>query len=205
MKNGIDISHWQGPINFQELKKSNIEFIIIKAGGSDKGFYKDSKFETYYASAHNLGFKVGAYYFVGKDCVSSADGEADANRFLNIIKGKKFEYPVYIDIETTPKSMKKGATDAVIAFCEVLENAGYYAGIYSSDISGFHDALQIERLSSYDKWVARYGKSPNYVKSFGMWQYSSKGKLPGITGNVDLDIAYLDYENIMIKNHLNGY
>lgn len=206
MKNGIDISHWQGVIDFKQLKNNTAtDFIIIKAGGSDKGFYKDSKFETYYASARNLGFKVGAYYFVGKDCTSSEAGKLDAERFINIIKGKQFEYPLYIDIETTPKTAKAGATDAVIAFCETLENAGYYAGIYSSDISGFHDALQIERLTSYDKWVARYGKSPNYVKSYGMWQYSSKGKLIGITGNVDMDISYLDYESIMKKKHLNGF
>lgn len=203
--NGIDISHWQGIIDFNKVKKSGVDFIIIKAGGSDKGFYKDSKFETYYAQAKNLGFKIGSYYFVGKGCISAKDGAADAERFLNIIKGKTFEYPVYIDIETTPKSMKQGATDAVIAFCEVLENAGYYAGIYASDISGFHDALQIERLNAYDKWVARYGASPKYVKSYGVWQYSSKGKIEGITGNVDLDISYLNYENIMKKKHLNGF
>lgn len=205
MKHGIDISHWQGNVDFQKIKKSGIEFIIIKAGGSDKGFYKDSKFESYYSACKNLKIPIGAYYFVGKDCISSIDGEADAKRFLNIIKGKQFEYPVYIDIETTPKTKKAGATDAVIAFCETLENAGYYAGIYASDISGFHDALQYDRLSSYDKWVARYGKSPQYVKSYGLWQYSSKGRIDGINGNVDLDISYLDYESIMKKNHLNGF
>ena len=205
MFHGIDISHWQGIIDFNQLKKTGVQFAIIKAGGSDKSFYKDSKFETYYSSCKNLGIPVGAYYFVGACCVSAIDGEADAKRFLQIIKDKKFEYPIYIYIETTQKNKKHGATDAVIAFCETLENAGYYAGIYASDISGFHDALQIERLNSYDKWVARYGKSPQYVKEYGMWQYSSKGKLNGINGNVDLDIAYLDYESIMKKNHLNGF
>lgn len=203
--NGIDISHWQGIVDFQKIKNTGIDFCIIKAGGSDKGFYKDSKFETYYAAAKNVGLKIGSYYFVGSGCISSYDGRCDAERFLNIIKGKTFEYPVYIDIETTPKSKKSGATDAVIAFCETMENAGYYCGIYASDISGFHDALQLERLNAYDKWVARYGKSPQYVKAYGMWQYSSKGKINGITGNVDLDISYLKYEDIMKKKHLNGF
>lgn len=202
---GIDISHWQGKIDFQKLKNTGIDFAIIKAGGSDRGFYKDSKFETYYASCKNIGLNVGAYYFVGSGCVSAADGKADAERFLNIIKGKIFEYPVYIDIETTPKNKKQGATDAVIAFCETMENAGYYCGVYASDISGFKESLQTERLNAYDKWVARYGKSPQFVKSYGMWQYSSKGSLNGITGNVDLDISYLKYEEIMKKKHLNGF
>lgn len=205
MYNGIDISRWQGVINFNQVKASGVDFAIIKAGGSDKGLYKDSKFETYYASCKNLGIKTGSYYFVGPDCISAADGIADAERFLNIIKGKSFEYPVYIDIETTPKTAKKGATDAVIAFCETLENNGYYAGIYASDISGFHDALQLERLEKFDKWVARYGKSPQYVPVFGMWQYSSKGSVPGIIGHVDMDISYIDYDKIMKSKHLNGF
>lgn len=205
MYNGIDISHWQGNIDFKKVKNSGVQFIIIKAGGSDKGFYKDSKFESFYAACKNLNIPVGCYYYVGKDCITAIDGEADAKRFIEIIKNKSFEYPTSLDIESTPKNKKQGATDAAIAFCQTLENAGYYANIYSSDISGFHDALQYERLVKFDKWVARYGKSPQYVKSYGMWQYSSKGKIDGITGYVDLDISYIDYPSIMKKKHLNGF
>ena len=175
---GIDISHWQGNINF-DLLKNETDFIIIKAGGSDKGFYKDKMFETYYKKAKENDIPVGAYYFVGKNCTSYADGVADAKRFLDLIKDKQFEYPVYIDIETTAPAQRLGATNAVIGFCETMEAYNYYVGIYASDISGFKDRLNLQYLSKFDKWVARYGKSPEYVKAFGMWQFSSSGRVKG--------------------------
>ncbi|MBR6385651.1 MAG: hypothetical protein IKS03_05995, partial [Ruminococcus sp.] len=92
-------------------------------------------------------------------CTSKADGIADAKRFLEIIKGKTFEYPVYIDLEATSPSNRNGATEACIGFCETMENAGYYCGIYASDVSGFNDRLILSKLDKFDKWVARYGSS----------------------------------------------
>ena len=112
MIKGIDVSHWQGDIDWKTAKKVGLEFAIIKAGGSDKGFYKDSKFEKNYIEAKNAGVKVGAYYFVGENCKSYEDGAADAKRFIEIIAGKQFEYPVYIDFEAPDTSNKKGNTDA---------------------------------------------------------------------------------------------
>lgn len=202
---GIDVSRWQGEINWKAVKNDGIDFAIIKAGGSDDGFYKDSRFEENYKNAKEAGLSVGSYYFVGPGCVSSTDGAADAKRFLDIIKGKQFDMPVYIDIETTPPALKREATDAVIAFCEALEKAGYYVGIYASDISGFKDRLDCDRLADYDKWVAKYGAKPIYVKSYGMWQISSSGTVNGVKGYVDIDEAYKDYPNIIKKACLNGY
>lgn len=201
---GIDVSHWQGSVDFKKVKAAGYDFVIIKAGGSDAGFYKDKKFETNYKKAKEAGLFVGAYYFVGKNCVSALDGEADAKRFLKILEDKSFEFPVYIDIETTPARLKKGATDAVISFCGTLELAGYYAGVYASDLGGFRDRLEAWRLVRFDKWVARYGSKPQFVTKYGMWQSSSKGRVPGINGNVDLDESYYDYPAIMARNGLNG-
>lgn len=199
---GIDVSHWQGTIDFKKAAKV-IDFVIIKAGGSDAGFYTDKKFERNYQKAKEAGLFVGAYYFVGKNCTSYADGVADAKRFLEIIKGKTFEYPLFIDIEQTPIWKRQGATDAVIGFCRTLEAAKCYAGIYASDIGGFKDRLVLSRLGAFDKWVARYGSKPKYVTKYGMWQKSSKGMIDGIKGNVDLDEAYLDYPKIMARTGLN--
>lgn len=199
---GIDVSHWQGVINFKKAAEV-IDFVIIKAGGSDAGFYKDSKFESNYKKAKDAGLSVGAYYFVGKDCTSYAAGVADAKRFLEICKGKTFEFPLFIDIEQTPIHKRNGATDAVIGFCETLEKAKCYAGVYASDIGGFKDRLVLSRLAAFDKWVARYGSKPKYVTKYGMWQKSSKGVIDGIKGNVDLDEAYYDYPKIMARTGLN--
>lgn len=205
MAKGIDVSHWQGVIDWLSVKESGIEFAILKAGGSDDGFYTDSTFEQNYKEAKAVGLPVGVYYFVGSLCTSRADGIADAKRFLEIIKGKSFEYPVYIDLESTNPAAKAGATEACIGFCETMEAEGYYCGIYASDISGFRERLDISKLERFDKWVAIYGSKPNYVKSYGVWQYSSTGKVSGIIGNVDMNEAYKDYPQIIKAAGLNGF
>ena len=204
MFRGIDISHWNGDIDFSKVAQSQ-NFVIIKAGGSDKGFYKDKRFEEYYAQAKENGINVGAYYYVGSKCISYNDGVADAERFLNIVKGKQFEYPLYIDLESTDPKDKAGATEACIGFCRTLESHGYFAGIYASDLSGFMDRLNSDLLTPFSKWVARYGNTVQYMKNHAIWQFSSKGAVDGIKGNVDLDISYLNFPDIMKKKHLNGF
>ena len=203
-KRGIDISHWNPVSDFNKIRESGIDFVIIKAGGSDKGFYTDRKFEDYYRLAKLAGLKVGCYYFVGSNFYGDVSGKLDAQRFMKIIRGKDFDYPVCLDIETTAKAYKELATDASISFCDTLEHEGYYVSIYGSDISTFKERLNTERLSSYDKWVAKYSKTkPAFVKDFGIWQYSSSGSVPGITGPVDLDVSTKDYKSIILKNDLN--
>ena len=203
---GIDISKWQKNVNFGILKDvDEVQFVILKAGGSDKGCYTDPTFHTRYEECKKHGIAVGAYYFVGKLCDSAADGYADAVRFLHIIEGKQFEYPVYIDFEAPSKADREGNTEACIAFCDYMESRGYYVGIYASDVSGFKERLNISKLASYDKWVARYGKQPEFVQAYGMWQCSSKGLFAGIDGNVDCDVSLKDYPAIMKKAHLNGF
>ena len=115
-----------------------------------------------------------------------------------------FEYPVYIDLESTSPKHRAGATEAVISFCETMEKNGYYAGVYASDISGFVDRLDLSKLDRYDKWVARYGSEPKRVKEYGMWQKTSSGMIEGIAGRVDLDVAYMDYPAIMKRTGLNN-
>lgn len=202
---GIDVSYHQKSINWAQVKASGIEFAIIKAGGSDDGFYTDSTFEANYAGAKAAGIPIGAYYFVGPLCISREDGVADAKRFIKMLEGKTFEYPVYIDLEATSPHNRTGATDACIGFCQTMEQAGYYCGIYASDVSGFKERLDLSRLTAYDKWVARYGSKPQLVPSYGIWQYSDTGKVAGIAVNVDLDESYKDYPQIIKSNGLNGF
>lgn len=207
MSKGIDVSHWQGNINWMAVKDAGIDFAILKAGGSDKGFYKDKKFEQNYINAKTAGVKVGAYYFVGKLCKSYRDGAADAERFIRMLEGKQFEYPVYIDFEAPDCSNKTGNTDACIGFCEVMEKAGYFVGIYASEISGFKERLEDERLQGYSHWVARYGRKPASIpeRVFGIWQYSSTGRVNGINGNVDMDESYVDFASVIKRRGFNGF
>ncbi len=207
MGKGIDVSHWQGNINWMAVKDDGIDFAIIKAGGSDAGFYKDSKFEQNYINAKTAGVKVGAYYFVGKLCKSYEDGAADAERFIDMLADKQFEYPVYIDFEAPDCSNREGNTDACIGFCEAMENAGFFVGIYASEISGFKDRLEDDRLQGYSHWVARYGRKPASIpeRVFGIWQYSSEGRVNGINGNVDMDESYVDFASVIKRRGFNGF
>ena len=205
MIKGIDISHWNGSIDFEKVKASGIEFVIIKAGGSDKGFYTDSKFKENYEKALAAGLSIGAYYFAGRYFRGVEAGVTDAQKFIDILKGLKFAYPVFLDIEAQDSRYKEEITDAAVAFCEQMEKAGYFVGIYASDISGFKDRLNHERISSYAHWVARYGKEPEICKSYGIWQYTSKGSVPGISGSVDMDVSAVDYSKVIKEKGFNGY
>lgn len=203
---GIDVQRWQGQIDFDAVKnQGKVDFAIIKIGGSDSGIYTDQKFQRNYDGFKRVGIPIGAYWFVGPLCKSYNDGVADAKRVINIIQGKKFEYPIYIDFEAPDKSNKAGNTDACIGFCETMEAAGYFTGIYASDVQGFQERLELNRLYPYALWVARYGSKPKIVQNYGIWQYTSSGIVDGITGNVDQNYSYIDYPSIIKSGGFNGY
>ena len=207
---GIDISSYQKGISFDAIKSST-GFAILRAGftgwgGDGTGKNKDSCFEDFYKQAKAKGIPVGAYWY---SCANTYEkGKAEAEyMYKNCLKGKQFEYPIYIDVEDTHHQVgnKRGVTEAIIGFCEYLENLGYYVGIYASDISGFKDKMYINELDAYDKWVARYGSEPKYVTNYGMWQSTSSGRINGYNGNLDDDIAYKDYPSIIKNAKLNGF
>ena len=205
-KNGCDLSHWNSVYDFDALARE-VRFVILKAGGSDNKThgYMDPCFRQYYNELKKRNISLGAYFFVGKHCTSYAEGVKDAETLLRIIEDRAFEYPLYIDLEAPDKAYRTGSTEACKGFCNTLEAKGYYAGIYASDISGFKDRLIMDDLQRYDKWVARYGADPSYCKEFGIWQYSSKGMINGVSGYVDLDYSYKSYPSIMKRAHLNKY
>lgn len=206
MIKGIDVSKWQGVIDWQKVAKDGVEFAIIKAGGSDATKpYTDKNFLANVIGAAQNCIHIGAYYFVGKNCTSAKEGQANALRFYDIIKNVVLDYPVYIDFEAPDRSNRQGNTDAVNAFCAQMEALGYYVGIYASDISGFKERLDYNQLTKYDKWVARYGSEPKFTTHYNMWQYSSKGRVNGIRGNVDLDYCKVDFAKIIREKHLNGF
>ena len=196
---GIDVSHWQGNIDYEAVKNSGkVDFVIIKAGGSDGGFYEDSKFREYLDGFSNVGIPVlGAYYFVGSGCVSTEDGIADADRFCDMLDGTGIPYAI-LDLESTSPDDKDGVTDASIAFMDRCVERGYKTMIYASDISGFQNRLELDRLYEYKKWVARYGSEPQYVSDYAMWQYSSTENIEGISDNT-VDCNYL-YDEEIITN-----
>ena len=211
---GIDISYHNGEYNLAQAKTEGYDFVIIRAGytgwGDGVTKAKDLEFENNYKKAKELGVPVGAYYFtIATDYQKGVD---EANwLYENCLKGKQFEYPIYIDVEddTSEKyyylrnAGKKNTTDGIIGFCDTLEKLGYYVGIYGSDISTFKEMVEINRLKNYDKWVARYGSEPKFVKDYQMWQYSSSEIVAGQA--TDTNIAYIDYPSIIINKGFNGF
>lgn len=204
IKRGIDLSKHNKVYDWEKVSKA-VDFVILRAGGDYNKKYKDSKFEYYYNACKMYNIPVGAYYDCGKEFYTSDKGIECARHFHDLLSGKQLEYPVYMDIEVTPAKYRKLITDAAVSFCEYMQDRRYFIGIYASDISGFQDLLQFDRVKAYSQWVARYGNKPSYVKTYGMWQYTSTGRISGIEGNVDQDISYFDFPEVIKGVHLNGY
>lgn len=205
---GVDISHWNGDIDFNELKKV-CDFVIIKIGGSDGLLgvrYKDIRFDDYYKKAKAVGLHIGCYFFCGKNNTST-DAINDAKYWLNLMRGYTFDMPIYADYEVNSAKTKTANTEYLRTLCQYMEDANYYVGIYASDISGFHDKLDKTKLLPFTWWVARYSKNkPTYAKeNLHMWQYSSKGTISGCKHAIDLDECYINFPSIIKKKGLNIY
>lgn len=208
-KKGIDISSWQSGLDLNEAIKSDFYYAILRAGFTGYGESRtkniDSSFEDFYASSKRLGLPVGAYWY---SCADSAEqGRLEAEyMYENCLKGKQFEYPIYIDVENEQwqTSNKKGVTDAIIAFCDYLEDKGYYVGVYAS-LYWFNARIDTARLAAYTKWVACWDdEKPSFdYNGFAMWQYTSDELIDGY--RVDGDECYVDFPTVIKENGLNGY
>ena len=201
-KNGIDISQHQGNINWGDV---NTEFCIIRAGYGRELSQKDPKFEEYYAGCKSRGIPCGVYWY--SYATTPADAEREANTCLQIIKGKQFEYPIYFDVEEQNafNTGKNNVSAIIKAFCNKIEAAGYYAGLYMS-ASPLNNYVTPEVRSRYTVWVAHYGVSrPSYSGKYDIWQKASTGRINGISGNVDLDECYIDFPTIIKNAGLNGF
>lgn len=201
-RNGIDISYYQGDIDFESLR-GNIDFAMVRTSYGD--FYEDKNYKQNIEGLESIGVPYGLYHFSYATSVESARKEAEG--FINLIKRYRPLYPVAVDIESSDVTADLSSDELVAianTFCQTVENAGYYVMIYSN-LSYFNTKLNSDELNRYDKWLAQWGSKPTYDKPFGMWQYSSKGSKPGISGSVDLDIAYKDYPAIIKAANLNNY
>ena len=202
---GIDISKWQGDINFKKVKESGVDFVIIREGYGKKSPNQiDKMFKINYEKAKEVGLNVGCYHYSYADSVTDAINEAQF--CLENIQGLTLEYPIVIDIEDkeqlTLNNMQR--TDIVKAFCQEIEKAGYYAMFYCN-LNWLNNYLyKDELLPKYDLWLAQWNVT-NPSVACGIWQTSETGRVDGINGNVDLDIAYKDYPSIMKSNGLNGF
>ena len=216
---GIDLSHHNAGINFDTLKNSGVQFAILRAGytgyGDGVSKAKDNQFENFYNECKSRGIGVGAYWFT---CANTYQKGVDEANYMyeNCLKGKQFDYPIYIDVEDDTGNKyylrnagKEHITDGICGFCERLEQLGYYVGIYANQ-DWFNNFINQDRVRDYDKWLAYWTKNkPNTYLSNRMWQFGGETnyiRSPYIAGQcVDQDYCYYDYPSVIKNAGLNGY
>ena len=195
-KNGIDVSSHQGNIDWASVKAAGINFAIIRVGyrGSQTGaLVEDSCFKKNIQGATANGINVGVYFFT--QATTEAEAVEEASMALTLCSGYNLSYPIFVDTENgsggaRANGLDKGTrTACVAAFCKTIANGGRKAGVYASK-SWYNSKIDASAFSNYFIWVAQYNTTCNYKGKYNMWQYSSKGSVPGIKGNVDVNIAY---------------
>ena len=202
MAKGIDVSYAQGVIDWEKVKASGlVDFAILQAGYGKETSQVDKQFERNYSECKRLGILIGAYWY--SYATTAAEAEQEAKVCLQTIRGKQFEYPVAFDIEEE-RSLPQA--DALCqAFCSALEAAGYYVAIYTFK-SALENNISTAIKNRYDIFLSHVGvQQTDYAGSYGLWQYSWTGCIPGISGDVDLDYAYKDYPTMIQNAGLNGF
>lgn len=208
---GIDVSTYQGNIDWEEVKAAGVDFAIIRCGfrGYVTGSVnEDANFKKNLKEAKAAGVDVGIYFF--SQATDTEEALEEAEFCLEAVKGYELEYPIYYDWEVvhdkdgdTPRTayiQPEDLTANALVFAERIRQEGYTPGIYTNKKTAVWK-YDLSRLGGIDIWLAEYSDTPTYFYDYGMWQYSSKGSVPGIVGNVDMNICFTDFsarENVTL-------
>lgn len=197
---GIDVSRYQGNVDWSKVKASGIDYVIIRAGYrgyGDGDIVTDSKYSTYISGAQSAGLDVGVYFY--SQAINRSEGIEEAKFVLSKVKDQKIDYPIYIDMEYASSNgrvqranlSKSQMTDIADGFCKTIEDAGYESGLYSykSWLMYNFDMKPLEE--NYSIWLAHWTSSTDYTGDYDMWQYTSSGSVNGITGNVDKNVYFV--------------
>lgn len=196
---GIDVSSWQGEIDWQQVKDSGVEFVFIRLGGrgtTEGGIYADEMAQTYYEGAKAVGLKVGGYFFSQSITIEEAIEEAEYT--LEAVRDWEVDMPLVYDWEyigdgaRTDLMDARLLTDMVKAFCNTIRDAGFEPMVYFGR-SHSADMLILSELVDYGFWLAMYNPIMDYPYKVDIWQYTETGSVPGISGNVDLNL-WFQYE-----------
>ena len=202
---GMNVSAWQGDIDWQAAKDGGIDYAIIRAGYGKFASQKDEKFDQNVLGAKSAGVDCGAYWYSYAVTVEEALQEAEL--FYETIKDYQFEYPVYFNIEDPIFSdlSVEEITAITEAFCSFMESKGYYVGIMSY-VNFLNNRIDPSVFDKYDVSAAHYGvKAPDFSRFYGLWNYTNTGSADGVEGYVYLSNCYDYYPYIMTSNHLNGF
>ncbi len=203
---GVDLSSFNQNINWNELKDSQVEFVMLRCGYrgyTEGGLIEDDKFREYAKAANEVGIPVGVYFFTQAIDVEEAAQEAEF--VLDLVKDLKISYPIALDMEYIDDEKARTNTNEIsdelrsnmaITFCEKIREAGYYPMIYSAE-NWMRRDMDVTMLSDYDVWAAMYRDENDFLFDFTMWQYTDSGYVPGIPNKVDLDISMVDYASFV--------
>ncbi len=194
---GIDVSKYQGEIDWKKVAADDVEFAIIRVGYRGYGtgaIVLDENFEENIKGATDAGIKVGVYFF--SQAINTEEAAEEAKFVLNHIKDYQLDYPIVFDTEdiVNEDSRTEGLTpeeltDITIAFCETIKDADYTPMIYAN-LRWFTMSLDLTKLENYEKWYAYYDTEMYFPYQISMWQYTESGQVDGINGNVDLNISF---------------
>lgn len=197
---GVDVSEFQGEIDWETVKASGIDFAIIRAGfrGYESGrLVEDTMFHQNMEGAAAAGLDVGIYFY--SQAITPEEAAEEAAFTMELAKGYDLTYPVVYDWEVVTGSQARtdgitvdALTACTVAFCETLEEGGFHPMVYQNKRTSLLK-LDLQQLTEYDFWLAEYHDSPTYYYHFDMWQYCSDGTVPGIPGTVDMNICFKDY------------
>jgi len=187
---GIDVSVWQGKIDWQKVKQDGIQFAIIRLGHDDQVL--DTRYEENMKGAIEAGIPVGVYFY--STAVNEQQAVADAKYVIENIAGYKISYPVVIDVEdSSQRNLGKAALGRIVkAFCDEIHAAGYTPMWYSNE-DWYNNYVDVSQLENVEKWIARYNVLYDRNIPRGIWQCCSTGRVAGINGNVDIDFGFKDY------------
>ena len=211
---GVDVSFYNGELDWNVIADAGVDFAILRIGSSISG--KDSCFEANYAAAREAGIDIGAYYYV--EATSVEQMLQYVEELKQLLEGRKFEYPIYLDIEKDALGAELGSeliTEMSVAFIEDLQANGYFAALYTNNnwLKNYYDTELV--TEKYDIWYARYISAEKldsplwnlelYGPVMCMWQYTDEGVISDISHPFDLNLSYKDYPSIIKKYHYNGY
>lgn len=196
-RKGIDVSRFQGKINWKKVANDDIDYAYIRLGYRGYGSGKivtDDAYENNIENANAAGLDTGVYFFT--EAISEREAIEEAEYVLENLEGQKINLPIVIDVEESASSdsrtkdlTKEQRTDIVIAFCERIKEAGHDVMIYGNTKS-FLIMMDMERLEDYDKWFAYYKYPLRFPYKMSMWQYTANGQVEGIEGGVDINISF---------------
>jgi|GEM_PF-6481630 len=212
-KVGIDVSKWNGAVDWKKVKASGVDFVMIRVGyrgyGTGGNIVLDEYFKQNILGATDAGLDCGVYFYT--QAISIKEAREEAEFVLKAIQGFRLTYPIAFDIEHVPEASartntsgltKKLRTDFCIEFCNTVKNAGYFPTIYANKY-WLETALDTTRLGGFDTWLAHYANQTTYKGSFQMWQYTETGTTNGVSGYVDLNIGLKDYAVFIRQNGYN--